>query len=432
MIRHYAMISSILATAGMGAPALGAGPVESTRPAPRAPVAVLVASTPAEQAAPSEATGDDAGLRVWVKEFRPRALQQGIDPDIFDRALDTVSYDPEVIRRDRNQSEFTKTIWDYLDTATSELRVQNGEKALAQWQRTLEDIEAKYGVEKEIVTAIWGLESAYGSFRGGDSVLSSLTTLAYDARRAEFFEGELLDALRILQAGDTDAEQLRGSWAGAMGPTQFMPSSFHAHAVDWDGDGRRDIWGDNPGDALASTAAYLKHFGWTEGQPWGVELALPEGFDYLLADSEVTKTPAEWAELGVTALDGTAVADHGPGSVLLPAGAQGAAFMIFPNFEVIERYNTADAYVIGVGHLADRIGGAGEIKQEWPREDRALSFDERIELQTLLTNAGYDTQKIDAKIGPLTVNAVRSFQQAEGIAPDGYASPRLLERLRKE
>ena len=170
MIRHYAMISSILATAGMGAPALGAGPVESTRPAPRAPVAVLVASTPAEQAAPSEATGDDAGLRVWVKEFRPRALQQGIDLDIFDRALDTVSYDPEVIRRDRNQSEFTKTIWDYLDTATSELRVQNGEKALAQWQRTLEDIEAKYGVEKEIVTAIWGLESAYGSFRGGDSV----------------------------------------------------------------------------------------------------------------------------------------------------------------------------------------------------------------------------------------------------------------------
>ena len=432
MIRHYAMISGILATAGMGAPAFGSGPTESLRPAPRAPQAVLAAVAPVAQEPAAEASGDDTGLRAWVKDFRPRALQQGIDPDVFGRALDTVSYDPEVIRRDRNQSEFTKTIWDYLDTATSDLRVQNGQKALAQWQRTLEEIEAEYGVEKEIVTAIWGLESAYGSFRGGDRVLDSLATLAYDARRAEFFEGELLDALRILQAGDTDADQLRGSWAGAMGHTQFMPSSFHAHAVDWDGDGRRDIWGDDPSDALASTAAYLKHFGWTEGQPWGVEVALPEGFDYLLADRAVTKTPAEWADLGVTALDGGAVADHGPASILLPAGAEGAAFMIFPNFAVIERYNTADAYVIGVGHLADRIGGAGEIQQDWPREDRALSFNERIELQTLLTEAGFDTQKIDAKIGPLTVNAVRSYQKAEGIAPDGYASPRLLARLRAE
>ena len=432
MIRHYAMISGILATAGMGAPAFGSGPTESLRPAPRAPQAVLAAVAPVAQEPAAEASGDDTGLRAWVKDFRPRALQQGIDPDVFGRALDTVSYDPEVIRRDRNQSEFTKTIWDYLDTATSDLRVQNGQKALAQWQRTLEEIEVKYGVEKEIVTAIWGLESAYGSFRGGDRVLDSLATLAYDARRAEFFEGELFDALRILQAGDTDADQLRGSWAGAMGHTQFMPSSFHAHAVDWDGDGRRDIWGDDPSDALASTAAYLKHFGWTEGQPWGVEVALPEGFDYLLADRAVTKTPAEWADLGVTALDGGAVADHGPASILLPAGAEGAAFMIFPNFAVIERYNTADAYVIGVGHLADRIGGAGEIQQDWPREDRALSFNERIELQTLLTEAGFDTQKIDAKIGPLTVNAVRSYQKAEGIAPDGYASPRLLARLRAE
>lgn len=432
MIRHYAMISGILATAGMGTPAFALGPTESLRPAPRAPQAVLAAVAPVAQEPVAEASGDDAGLRAWVKEFRPRALQHGIDPDVFDRALDTVSYDPEVIRRDRNQSEFTKTIWDYLDTATSDLRVQNGQKALAQWQRTLEEIEAEYGVEKEIVTAIWGLESAYGSFRGGDRVLDSLATLAYDARRAEFFEGELLDALRILQAGDTDADQLRGSWAGAMGHAQFMPSSFHAHAVDWDGDGRRDIWGDDPSDALASTAAYLKHFGWTEGQPWGVEVALPEGFDYLLADRAVTKSSAEWADLGVTALDGGAVADHGPASILLPAGAEGAAFMIFPNFAVIERYNTADAYVIGVGHLADRIGGAGEIQQDWPREDRALSFDERIELQTLLTEAGFDTQKIDAKIGPLTVNAVRSYQKAEGIVPDGYASPRLLARLRAE
>ena len=430
MIRHCAMMTGILTMTALAVPLQAAAPGESLRPLLRDAQLVQLAAPVA--AAQEVETGDDAGLSDWVLSFRPRALAEGIDPDIFDRALDTVSYDPEVIRRDRNQSEFTKTIWDYLDTATSDLRVQNGQKALAQWQRTLDEIEAKYGVKKEVVTAIWGLESAYGSFRGSDNVINSLATLAYDARRAEFFEAELLKALRILQAGDTEAEQMVGSWAGAMGHTQFMPSSFLAHAVDWDGDGRRDIWGDDPSDALASTAAYLKHFGWTTGQPWGVEVALPEGFDYLLADREVTKTPAEWAELGVTGLDGKTVGDHGPASILLPAGAQGAAFMIFPNFAVIERYNTADAYVIGVGHLSDRIGGAEPIQQAWPREDRALTYDERIELQTRLTEAGFDTQKIDAKIGPLTVNAVRSYQQAEGIAPDGYASPRLLARLRGE
>jgi hypothetical protein len=201
--------------------------------------------------------------------------------------------------------------------------------------------------------------------------------------------------------------------------------------VDWTGDGRRNIWGDDPRDALASTAAYLKHFGWTTGQPWGVEVRLPEGFDYLLADREVTKSAAEWAALGVTALDGQPVADHGPASVLLPGGADGAAFLIFDNFAVLERYNTADAYVVGVGHLADRIGGGRAFQADWPRRLRALSFDERTELQERLTAAGFDTVKIDAKMGPLTVGAIRRFQQAEGIRPDGFPSLALLERLRE-
>ncbi|MEX3316318.1 lytic murein transglycosylase [Sulfitobacter sp. PS-8MA] len=433
MNRYFTTLTGVLTLlSGLGAaPLLAAGPMESVRPTPRtAPIlAAVVAET---KAAAPEIEGDDAGLRAWVRAFRPRALAEGIVAELFDRTLDTVRYDEEIIRRDRNQSEFTKTVWDYLGTATSDLRVQNGGKALAQWQRTLEDIEAKYGVEKEVVTAIWGLESAYGSFRGSDHVINSLATLAYDARRAAFFEAELINALRILQAGDVEADQMRGSWAGAMGHTQFMPSSFLAHAVDWDGDGRRDIWGDDPSDALASTAAYLKHFGWTEGQPWGIEVALPEGFDYLLADRSIIKSAEEWTALGLTQLNGTALEAHGPASVLLPAGADGAAFLIYDNFTVIENYNTADAYVIGVGHLSDRIGGAGPIQQSWPRDDRALSFDERIELQTLLTEAGFDTEKIDAKIGPLTVNAVRRYQQARGLVPDGYAPPRLLERLRKE
>jgi len=378
----------------------------------------------------AEQTGTEDGLKDWIARFRERAISAGIGADVYDEAMKTARYDTEVIRRDRNQSEFTKTIWEYLKTATSDQRIENGKNALESQRAALEQIEQAYGVEKEVVTAIWGLESAYGTFRGSDNVLSSLATLAYDGRRREFFEAELLDALRILQAGDTTPAQLTGSWAGAMGHTQFMPSSFQLYAVDFTKDGKRDIWGNDPCDALASTAAYLKHFGWTKGQPWGVEVTLPTGFDYLLADRKMLKTAAEWGEMGVVDTSGTVVPDHGLASILLPGGAEGAAFMIFSNFEVIERYNTADAYVIGVGHLADRIAGGAPIQQGWPEQDRALTYDERIELQTRLTALGFDTVKIDAKIGPLTINAVREFQTANDLLADGYASPRLLDRIR--
>jgi len=395
------------------------------------PVPGLLAQTDsaARPAAAAQETGSDAGLQDWLTAFRARALAAGIDGLVFDRAMQTVRYDTEVIRRDRNQSEFTKTIWDYLATATSDLRIANGKKALAEQADALAQIEKRYGVEKEIVTAIWGLESAYGTFRGSDPVLTSLATLAYDGRRRAFFEGELLDALRILQAGDTTPTQMQGSWAGAMGHTQFMPSSFQLYAEDFTADGKRDIWGDDPRDALASTAAYLKHFGWISGQPWGVEVQLPDGFDYLLAGRDILKTAEEWTALGVAPVTG-ALEDHGPASMLLPGGAEGAAFLIYTNFAVIERYNSADAYVIGVGHLADRIAGGDPIRHSWPVQDRALSYDERIELQTRLTAQGFDTVKIDAKIGPLTISAVRAFQLSQERLPDGYASLGLLEALR--
>ncbi|SFS86816.1 lytic murein transglycosylase [Sulfitobacter marinus] len=389
-----------------------------------------VAPAAAQTAPDHSVVGSDAGLQQWLDNFRVRALDAGISPSVFDAAIKGVHYDENVIRRDRNQSEFTKTIWDYLKTAASDLRIANGKAALGRQRAALSEIEEQYGVDKEIIVAIWGLESAYGTFRGGDSVIGSLASLAYDGRRQAFFEAELLEALRILQAGDTVPANMTGSWAGAMGHTQFMPSSFQRYAVDFTKDGRRDIWGDDPRDALASTAAYLKHFGWTYEQPWGVEVTLPDGFDYLLADRKVLKTPAEWTAIGVTNTSGGTVRDHGPASILLPGGAEGAAFMIFSNFAVIERYNTADAYVIGVGHLSDRIAGGAPIAHSWPLQDRALTYDERIELQTQLTALGFDTVKIDAKIGPLTINAVRNFQTAQGLLPDGYASLRLLDRVR--
>ncbi|MFT5786075.1 MAG: membrane-bound lytic murein transglycosylase B [Ascidiaceihabitans sp.] len=371
----------------------------------------------------------NADLQMWISGFKKRAQRAGIDQRVLEDAFQDVRYDVEVIKRDRNQSEFTKTIWDYLDTAVSKARIKNGKSAISKHKKTLETIEAKYGVNKEVVAAIWGLESAYGGFRGGNSVMQSLATLAYDGRRGAFFEEQLIAALKILQNGDTTPNNMTGSWAGAMGHTQFIPTSYLDYAVDFTGDGKRDIWSNDPSDALASTAAYLKTFGWITGQPWGVEVTIPDGFDYTLANREIKKMPSDWASVGVKGVSGT-VSDYGPASVLLPAGSDGAAFLIFSNFSVIEEYNTADAYVIGVGHLSDRLKGGPAIKSDWPRWDRALSFDERQEMQRRLTQQGFNTDGIDGKIGPKTINAVRDFQLSKGARPDGYASPGLLKKLR--
>ncbi|WP_428927184.1 lytic murein transglycosylase [Marinibacterium sp. SX1] len=407
-----------------GAPVTGALQVavaESLKPETRAKTMTASQVT--------RGTGN-ARFDLWIEAFESRARAQGISKATFDRAFATVSYDEDAIRRDSNQSEFTKAIWDYLDSAASDVRIRNGKAALASQGATLEAIERRYGVEKEIVAAVWGLESAYGSFRGSSHVVSSMATLAFDGRRGAFFEDQLIAALRILQSGDTTAENMTGSWAGAMGHTQFMPTSYLDYAVDFTGDGRRDIWSDDPSDALASTAAYLKRFGWQTGQPWGVEVRLPGGFDFAQADRKIERSPADWARMGVTGLDGRPVPDHGRAAILLPAGGKGPAFMIFDNFSVIERYNAADAYVIGVGHLADRLAGRPAIQTAWPRDDRALTFSERKEMQQRLTDAGFSTQGVDGRVGPNTISAVRAYQLARGLLPDGYPSLSLLTRLR--
>lgn len=378
-----------------------------------------------------EITGAEAGFQDWLTGFRDRALDQGIAAATFDAALRGVTFDPAIVRKDRNQAEFTKTIWDYLDSAASDARIEAGRAAIARHGALLREVEARHGVDRFIVAAIWGLETAYGSYMGDTPTIAALATLAYDGRRAAFFERELVAALQILQAGDVTPERMKGSWAGAMGHTQFMPSSFLAYAVDHDGDGRRDIWdAERPADGVGSAAAYLAHWGWTAGQPWGLEVRLPEGFDYEQTSERVKKPVAEWQAMGVRAADGGDLPDHGVASVLLPAGHRGAAFLIFSNFQVIEKYNTADAYVIGVGHLADRLRGGAAIRAGWPREDRALTLEERLELQRLLTARGFDTFGVDGRIGPNTVAAIRGFQRAQGLVPDGYANPALVEKLR--
>ena len=369
----------------------------------------------------------------WIAGFRGRALNQGISPKVFDAAFKGIKYNTDVIQKDRNQSEYTRQIWDYLDSAASPTRIKNGQAALKKYRRQLDAIERTYGVEKEVVAAVWGLESAYGEFRGNIPTIEALATLAYDGRRGKFFEGQLVDALKILQAGDVSVRRMTGSWAGAMGHTQFIPSSYLAYAVDFTGDGRRDIWDDkDPSDALASTAAYLARFGWVKGMPWGVEVQLPRGFDYGLSSRKIQKMPSDWGALGMRDMNGRTVRDFGSASILLPAGSQGAAFMIFKNFAVIERYNVADAYVIGVGHLSDRLAGGPAIQATWPRGYKPLSFNEKKDMQKRLVKLGFLDDKIDGIIGPNTINAIRSFQISRGVTPDGYPSEELLTLLKRQ
>lgn len=373
----------------------------------------------------------NARFDLWIKSFRDRAAAKGIKPAIYDRAFRGVTYNSYVVEKDRNQSEFTKQIWEYLDTATSELRVKNGKEALRKNASLMNRIERTYGVDKEVVLAIWGLESAYGERMGDIRIIEALATLAFDGRRKKFFEAQLIAALTIVQSGDVHPSDMTGSWAGAMGHTQFMPTSYLAYAQDLRGDGKRDIWGKDPSDALASTANYLKKFGWTKGQPWGIEVALPADFNYSVSGERVKKSVSDWRKLGVTTINGKSLPDHGRSSVLLPAGSQGAAFLIFENFHVIERYNPADAYVIAVGHLGDRIMGGKPIQHPWPRGDKALSFKQKKEMQRLLRRKGFKIEKIDGIVGPNTIAAIRAFQGSIGVTPDGYATTDLLTHLKK-
>jgi membrane-bound lytic murein transglycosylase B len=334
------------------------------------------------------------------------------------------------MRLDGRQAEFTKPIWEYLDGAASPDRIAGGRAERARLEPTLAAIERRYGVDRQAVLAIWGMETNYGGFRGDIPVVESLATLAYEGRRQAWAEEQLLAALRILQAGDVTPARMRGSWAGAMGHTQFVPTSYLAFAVDFTGDGRRDVWGEDPTDALASAANYLARSGWRRGQPWGVEVRLPAGFNYGSADQSNVRPVADWRARGVTGRDGAPLPDHGPAAIIAPAGASGPAFAVYQNFFVIKKYNNATSYAMGVGHLGDRIMGGAPIAGAWPRHERALSRTEKIELQTRLTASGYPAGKTDGVIGPDTIAAIRAYQTRAGLTPDGFATAQLLESLR--
>ncbi|WP_440468179.1 lytic murein transglycosylase [Pseudomonas sp. YH-1] len=366
----------------------------------------------------------------WRDGFRAQALAAGISPQTFDQAFEGIEPDDSVVTADRSQPEFTRPVWQYLESAVSPARVRNGQDRLLQNAEVLQRIDTAYGVDREAVVAIWGMESNFGQQMGSKNVIRSLATLAYEGRRPDFGRDQLIAALRIIQHGDVPAGNMIGSWAGAMGQTQFIPTTYNQYAVDFDGDGRRDIWGSSP-DALASTANYLKTSGWQRGQSWGFEVRLPPGFDYSQAEMSIRKPMAEWLRQGVRPASGNLPSDpQASVSLVLPAGYRGPAFLVTDNFRAILKYNNSTSYALAVGLLADSFKGGGKLVGNWPVEDTPLSRSERIELQQTLADRGLSPGTVDGIIGANTRKAIRTFQQSIDQPADGYPTPALLQQLR--
>lgn len=387
----------------------------------------LIAVLAGTGAAPASARADFA---AWLAGFRTEAQAAGISAATLDQALADIAPSPRVIELDRHQPEFTRTFWQYLDNAISPERIAEGRRRLAAHADLLAAIRDRYGVQPRFLVALWGLETGYGSFLGDFPVPQALATLAYESRRAEMFRAELIDALSLVEAGDIAPHRMRGSWAGAMGQVQFMPSTYRRFAVDFDDDGRRDLWSSIP-DALASGAHYLASIGWRGNESWGREVRLPADFPWALADLSLELPLVEWQRHGVRRIDGRDLprADL-TASVILPMGHQGPAFLVYNNFRVIMQWNNSSLYALAVGHLADRLAGSGPLQGSRPPIGRSLRHAEVSELQTLLANLGYDPGGVDGLAGPRTRRALRSYQTEIGVPADGYPTLDILGRLR--
>lgn len=401
-------------------------------PAPK-PAPAQASETPSTAPAvpPTPVDAQTQAFDAWLADFRPRAIAAGVSPLVFDRELSGVTPNPRVISLDSRQPEFSKPVGAYIAGVISDDRIAIG-RAKREQLAFLPQIEARYGVPRDILLAVWAMESAFGKLQGDFDVVRSMASLAADGRRRAWAEGELIAALKIIESGEDTREQLKGSWAGAMGQTQFLPSSYRATAVDFDGDGRRDIWGSDA-DSLASAANLLVKGGWKPGVGWAKEVILPAGFDYSLAEGP-REVPAWWEEKGVRRADGlpwTGADAAQPAGLILPAGAAGPAFLALPNHFAIRTYNNSTSYALGIGLLADRFAGGGPLVTAWPPET-PLSLSDRMAAQIALARVGFNPGPADGVIGAGTRRALRAWQQSQQLPADGYLSSDIVARLKAQ
>jgi lytic murein transglycosylase len=372
-----------------------------------------------------------AAFPQCIASLWPQAAKRGVSRATFDKVTRGLEPDLQIMELLDRQPEFTKPVWEYLDILVNENRIAGGKEVIAKHKAVFDAMEKTYGVDRYVVAAIWGIESNYGTAIGERHVVRSTATLACIGRRQNYFRDEFLSTLEILERGDVPFDHLKGSWAGAFGPTQFMPTSFKRFAVDFDGDGKRNVVTSVP-DVIASTANNLKKDGWQSGATWGYEVVLPQGFDFHLVDRTVRKTVHQWEALGIRRAGGKTFPRGGDvGSLMALAGARGPVFLVVDNFRAIMKYNPSESYALAVGHLADRIRGADTFVQPWPRDEIPLSRMERQELQQRLAQLGFYNGGADGHFGAQTRAAIRDFQARVGLVPDGFASNKVLERLRK-
>ncbi len=421
MLALLAGCSTPVQPASLVAPAPAPAPLtEAVPPPPAPPVSV----------APPAATGD-IRFDTWAGEFQGRALAAGITPEVLAREMAGLSWDQRVANLDNRQPEFSRPVSDYIKGVVTADRAAVGRRRAAEIA-AFDAIEQRFGVPREVLLAVWAMESAFGQIQGDYDTVRSLATLAAEGRRRDWAEGELIAALKIIQTGEQPREKLKGSWAGAMGQTQFTPSTYLALAIDQDGDGKRDIWSSAP-DALASAANHLARDGWVRGQSWAREVIVPEGFDYSLTEGP-RETPLWWAERGLKRADGlpwTETDQAAKAQLVAPAGATGPKFLLFPNHFAIRKYNNSLAYALGIGMLADRFSGGGQLVTAWPAE-QPLSLVDRMTAQRALAALGFDPGAPDGVVGMGTRTALRAWQKARGLTADGYLSAEMVQKLKTE
>lgn len=369
-----------------------------------------------------------ARFRDCLVSLWPAAQARGITQATFERELNAIEPDLPIVDLMRKQPEFEKPLWSYIDTLVTKQRIAKGKQMLAKYKAIWPRMKELYGVDPSILVALWAVETNFGVNIGGKPVVRSTATLACIGRRQDYFRNELLAALEIVQAGDVPSQHLRGSWAGAFGHTQFMPSTFRPYAVDFDGDGHKNLVDSVP-DALASTANNLKQDGWVAGKTWGYEVRLRPGFNLNLTGQAMSLS--EWERNGAVRSNGKPFprADDSA-TLVLPTGAKGPSFLLMKNFELLRRYNGSEAYAYAVGHLADRMMGGDVFKSKWPRHIRMLNSAERQELQQRLTRLGFETGGTEGRMGAKTRAAIRAYQLSKGLPADGFASPQLLQNMR--